>query len=52
MTVVARYKGRIKGWDAVNEALRENGTLRNSQWLQIIGEGSEDKQYDFIETAS
>jgi endo-1,4-beta-xylanase len=51
MTVVGRYKGRIKGWDVVNEALNENGTLRNSQWLRIIGEGSEDKQYDFIEHA-
>lgn len=51
MAVVGRYKGRIKGWDVVNEALNENGTLRSSQWLQIIGEGSEDKQYDFIEHA-
>ena len=51
MAVVGRYKGRIKGWDVVNEALNENGTLRNSQWLRIIGEGSEDKQYDFIENA-
>jgi len=51
MTVVGRYKGRIKGWDVVNEALNENGTLRNSQWLQIIGEGSEDKKFDFIENA-
>jgi len=51
MTVVGRYKGRIKGWDVVNEALNENGSLRSSQWLRIIGEGSEDKQYDFIENA-
>ena len=51
MTVVGRYKGRVKGWDVVNEALNEDGTLRNSQWLQIIGEGSQDKQYDFIANA-
>lgn len=51
MTVVGRYKGRIKGWDVVNEALNEDGTLRSSQWLQIIGEGSKDKRYDFIENA-
>jgi endo-1,4-beta-xylanase len=49
--VVGRYKDRIKGWDVVNEALNENGTLRSSPWLQIIGEGSKDKQYDFIEQA-
>lgn len=51
MTVVGRYKGRIKGWDVVNEALDEDGTLRNSPWRRIIGEGSEDQKYDFIECA-
>ncbi len=51
VTVVGRYKGRIKGWDVVNEALHEDGTLRNSPWLQIIGEGSDDKKYNFIESA-
>jgi endo-1,4-beta-xylanase len=52
MTVVGRYKGRIKGWDVVNEALEDNGRLRqNSPWVRIIGEGSEDQKYDFIEKA-
>src|SRR5512143_1592726 len=27
-TVVGRYKGRIKGWDVVNEALEDDGTMR------------------------
>jgi endo-1,4-beta-xylanase len=36
-TVVGRYRGRIKGWDVVNEALNEDGTLRESQWRKIIG---------------
>jgi endo-1,4-beta-xylanase len=49
--VVGRYKGRIKGWDVVNEAFNEDGTLRSSQWLGIIGEGSRDRQYDYIESA-
>lgn len=37
-TVVGRYKGRIQDWDVVNEALAEDGTLRRSKWLEIIGE--------------
>jgi endo-1,4-beta-xylanase len=39
-TVVGRYKGKIKSWDVVNEALADGGgtnILRNSLWLQIIG---------------
>ena len=37
-TVVGRYRGRIKGWDVVNEALDEDGSLRKSPWLNILGE--------------
>lgn len=36
-TVVSRYKGRIRSWDVVNEAIGEDGTLRNSIWKQKIG---------------
>jgi endo-1,4-beta-xylanase len=36
-TVVGRYKGRIKGWDVVNEALNEDGTMRQTPWMKIIG---------------
>lgn len=49
--VVGRYKGRIKGWDVVNEALNDNGTMRSSQWLRIIGEGKPEQQYDHIAKA-
>ena len=37
-TVVGRYKGRINGWDVVNEALNQDGTMRQSPWFKIIGE--------------
>ena len=35
--VVGRYRGRIRGWDVVNEAVAEDGSLRQSPWLRIIG---------------
>ncbi|MBA9077264.1 endo-1,4-beta-xylanase [Rufibacter quisquiliarum] len=36
--VAGRYKGKINGWDVVNEALNDDGTLRQSKWHQITGE--------------
>ncbi len=37
-TVVGRYKGRVHGWDVVNEAIEDNGSWRNSKFYQILGE--------------
>jgi endo-1,4-beta-xylanase len=40
-TVVGRYKGKVKVWDVVNEALGDSDAanmLRSTQWTQIIGE--------------
>jgi len=37
-TVVTRYKGRIHGWDVVNEAILDNGEYRKSKFYEIIGE--------------
>ena len=50
-TVVSRYKGRIKGWDVINEALNEDGTLRQSPWLKIIGEDYLVKAFQFAHEA-
>ena len=36
-TIVSRYRGKIHGWDVVNEALNEDGTLRNSLFLEKLG---------------
>ena len=44
LKVVGRYKGRIKGWDVVNEAFEDNGKYRNSKFYKILGK-------DFIKYA-
>ena len=51
-TIVSRYKGKVRSWDVVNEVLNDDGTLRDSNWLQTVGDydGDGDK-YDFIEQA-
>ncbi len=50
-TVVGRYKGRIGGWDVVNEALNEDGTMRQSQWYKIIGDDFIEKAFEFAHEA-
>jgi endo-1,4-beta-xylanase len=50
-TVVGRYKGRIGGWDVVNEALEEDGTLRKTPWLEAIGEDYLEKAFEFAHEA-
>ncbi|MCX6902160.1 MAG: endo-1,4-beta-xylanase, partial [Verrucomicrobia bacterium] len=52
-TVVGRYKGKIKVWDVVNEAIADGGTniLRNSLWLQIIGPDFIAKAFEYAHEA-
>lgn len=37
MTVVTRYRGKIKGWDVVNEAFEDDGSYRKTLYYNIIG---------------
>jgi endo-1,4-beta-xylanase len=53
-TVVGRYKGKIKVWDVVNEALSDGGTniLREtSPWYQIIGPDFIAKAFEYAHEA-
>jgi endo-1,4-beta-xylanase len=50
-TVMGRYKGRINGWDVVNEALNEDGSMRQSPWFRIIGDDFVIKAFQFAHEA-
>jgi endo-1,4-beta-xylanase len=51
--VVGRYKGRIKGWDVVNEAFEDgpDGALRKSKWREAIGDDYIAKAFQFAHVA-
>lgn len=36
-TVVTHFKGKVASWDVVNEAFNDDGTIRNSIWVQKLG---------------
>ena len=50
-TVVSHYKGRIHGWDVVNEALQDDGSWRESKFYTIIGEDFLPLAFGFAQAA-
>ncbi|QEG36435.1 Endo-1,4-beta-xylanase A precursor [Bythopirellula goksoeyrii] len=56
-TVVGRYKGRIHGWDVVNEAIvtdpndESRGSWRETPWYRIIGPDYIEKAFQFAHEA-
>src|SRR4029079_12683155 len=50
-TVVGRYKGKIHGWDVVNEAIDEDGSLRKAPWHDGIGDDYVAKAFEFAHDA-
>ncbi|MAL17858.1 MAG: 1,4-beta-xylanase [Balneola sp.] len=50
-TVVGRYRGKIDGWDVVNEAVNDDGTIRESPWYNIIGKDYIAKAFQFAHEA-
>jgi endo-1,4-beta-xylanase len=51
-TVVGRYKGKIHGWDVVNEAINDqDGGMRKTKWLEVIGEDFVQKAFEYAHQA-
>jgi endo-1,4-beta-xylanase len=50
-TVVGRYRGKIHGWDVVNEAIDEDGSMRKSPWQVAIGDDYLAKAFEFAHEA-
>ena len=51
--VMGRYKGKVKIWDVVNEAIADDGpnVLRRSPWSVIIGDDFVEKAFEFAHQA-
>jgi len=43
--MISHFKGRAVSWDLVNEAFNENGTWRNTIWLEKIGSSYTEKAF-------
>lgn len=50
-TVAGRYAGKMNSWDVVNEALNEDGTMRKSPFLNLLGEGYIKEAFDLAAKA-
>jgi len=50
-TVIGRYKGKVNGWDVVNEALSDEGTFRKTKWLETVGDDFIAKAFEYAHEA-
>lgn len=51
LSLAGRYKGKIKGWDVVNECIEDDGSWRKSKFYQIIGEEFVEHAFRFAHEA-
>lgn len=51
-TIASRYDGKIKGWDVVNEALNEDGTMRKSIFERLLGDDFVTKAFQLVQKAA
>ncbi|MFA7090195.1 MAG: endo-1,4-beta-xylanase [Bacteroidales bacterium] len=50
-TVMEHYKGRVKEWEVVNEAIMDDGTYRKTKFYEIIGEDYVQLAFQFAREA-
>jgi endo-1,4-beta-xylanase len=50
-TIVGRYKGRVHGWDVVNESFEDDGAWRKTKFYTIIGEDYVRLAFEFAHQA-
>ena len=51
LTVVGRFRGRVRGWDVVNEAFEDDGTWRKTPWYTTLGEEFVARAFEFAREA-
>jgi endo-1,4-beta-xylanase len=50
-TIVGRYRGRVHSWDVVNEAIDEDGSMRDSPWRRLVGDDFVEKAFELAHAA-
>ncbi|WP_227378707.1 endo-1,4-beta-xylanase [Haladaptatus halobius] len=51
-TVVGRYRSKIDTWDVVNEAVSDDGTMRETVWYDAMGERYIDRAFEWANEIS
>lgn len=44
-TVAGRYRGKVDAWDVVNEAVADDGSMRDTVWYEAMGERYLDRSF-------
>lgn len=50
-TVIGHFGGAVPSWDVVNEALNDDGSMRDTKWRRIIGDDYVAKAFEFAHRA-
>lgn len=52
LTIAERYDNKIIGWDVVNEALNEDGTMRESVFYRLLGDDYVVRAFELADQAA